>query len=250
MRQKIVAGNWKMNCTIPDGIELIQDLIDTKQSTNNCQVVIAPPFMLLEKAGTLCKGKTMKIAAQNCAAWEKGAYTGEVSAAMIQSTGAEYVIIGHSERRSYFAESAEVLKSKVDITLNQSLLPIFCIGETLEEREEEEHFKVIKEQLEASLFHLSNKMIKKVVVAYEPVWAIGTGKTASTETAQEMHAYIRSLLTEKYNVETAESISILYGGSCKPGNAKELFSQKDIDGGLIGGASLTAQDFNAIINAI
>lgn len=252
MRTRIAAGNWKMNTTVDEGIQLIQKINNFLKDykIENKRVILGVPFTHIVSIVNHVDFTKVSVAAQNCAKWEKGAYTGEVSAEMIRSTGAHYVIIGHSERRQYFFESHEDLKTKVDLCLKNILKPIFCVGERLEERENNLHFDIVKKQLSESLFHLNEEDIKRVVIAYEPVWAIGTGKTASPDQAQEMHAYIRSLLAEKYGFFVASEISILYGGSCNAGNASVLFSQPDIDGGLIGGASLKADDFIEIIKAV
>ncbi|MDG5800135.1 triose-phosphate isomerase [Marinilabiliaceae bacterium ANBcel2] len=250
MRQNIVAGNWKMNKTLQEGIDLAKEVNQKAGNTTlNCKVVLGTPFIHITEAVKAVDKNRVSISAQNCADKESGAYTGEVSAAMVKSTGAEYVILGHSERRAYYGENEAILKEKTDLALKNELKPIFCIGEVLSERESEKHFEVVKKQVEESLFHLSTEEFSNIVLAYEPVWAIGTGKTATTEQAQEMHAFIRNLVAEKYGKETAENVSILYGGSCKPDNAKELFSNPDVDGGLIGGASLKADDFMGIIDA-
>jgi triosephosphate isomerase len=250
MRKNIVAGNWKMNKTLNEGIELAKELntILTEKKPN-CDVVIGTPFIHLAEVSKIVDTDIIGVSAQNCADKASGAYTGEVSAAMVKSTGADYVILGHSERRAYYGETDEILKDKVNLALENDLTPIFCIGEVLEEREAEKHFEVVKSQIENGLFHLSADEFSKIVLAYEPVWAIGTGKTATPEQAQEMHAFIRKTLAEKYGQEAADNTSILYGGSCKPSNAKELFSNPDVDGGLIGGASLKAEDFQGIIVA-
>ncbi len=250
MRKNIVAGNWKMNKTLNEGIELAKELNDIlSKNKPNCDVVIGTPFIHLAEVTKIVDKNIIGVSAQNCADKASGAYTGEVSAAMVKSTGADYVILGHSERRAYYGETDEILKNKVDLALENDLTPIFCIGEVLEERESEKHFDVVKSQIENGLFHLSSDEFSKIVLAYEPVWAIGTGKTASPEQAQEMHAFIRKTLAEKYGEEVADNTSILYGGSCKPSNAKELFANPDVDGGLIGGASLNAKDFHGIIVA-
>jgi triosephosphate isomerase len=250
MRKNIVAGNWKMNKTLNEGIELAKELnaILTEKKPN-CDVVIGTPFIHLTEVAKIVDKNIIGVSAQNCADKASGAYTGEVSAAMVKSTGADYVILGHSERRAYYGETDEILKDKVNLALENDLTPIFCIGEVLEEREADKHFDVVKSQIENGLYHLSADEFSKIVLAYEPVWAIGTGKTASPEQAQEMHAFIRKTLAEKYGEEAADNTSILYGGSCKPSNAKELFSNPDVDGGLIGGASLKAEDFQGIIVA-
>ncbi|MGQ9846314.1 MAG: triose-phosphate isomerase [Bacteroidales bacterium] len=252
MRIRIVAGNWKMNTTVDEGIQLAKKINNFLMGykLENKRVVLSVPFTHITSIVNHVDYTKVSVAAQNCAKWEKGAYTGEVSAEMIRSTGAHYVIIGHSERRQYFFESHEDLKAKVDLCLKNNLKPIFCIGEHLEERENNLHFEIVKKQLSESLFHLDEENIKRTVIAYEPVWAIGTGKTATPEQAQEMHAYIRSLLADEYGLSLAAEISILYGGSCNANNASALFSQPDIDGGLIGGASLKADDFIAIIKAL
>lgn len=251
MRKNIVAGNWKMNKSLQEGIALASELNEIlKEKNPTCEVVIGTPFIHLASIATLVDKSKLKIAAQNCADQESGAYTGEISASMIRSTGAEYVIIGHSERRSYYGETASILKNKVEIALKNQLIPIFCIGEVLAERESNAHFEVVKSQLEESLFHLSPESFSRIVLAYEPVWAIGTGKTATSEQAQEMHAFIRETIAAHYHSTVAQNCSILYGGSCNPGNARELFANPDVDGGLIGGASLKIADFKAIIEAV
>ncbi|MCF8370674.1 MAG: triose-phosphate isomerase [Bacteroidales bacterium] len=251
MRKKIVAGNWKMNNSFNRGIELATEInkLVRKQDEHNVTVILSPPYIHLAEIARIIDKDVVSVAAQNCAAEPKGAFTGEVSAKMIKSTGAQYIIIGHSERRQYYCEDNPVLKQKVLRALENSLTPIFCIGELLSERESGNHFKVVKSQLEEALFDLPANAFGKIVVAYEPVWAIGTGVTASSAQAQEMHAFIRLTIADKYGKEMADSISILYGGSCKPSNAKELFANPDVDGGLIGGAALQADDFFAIINS-
>lgn len=244
MRHKIVAGNWKMNKNLQEGIELTKEIIDlVNQLPEEISVIIGPPGTHLEKIAALTKNTRVKVAAQNCSSEEKGAFTGEISAEMIRSTGAEYVIIGHSERRAYFNENDEIILAKINRALDHTLMPIVCCGENLEEREKNNHFKVVKEQLQNTILKLSSDQFKNITVAYEPVWAIGTGKTATDEQAQEMHGYIRKLISENLGKEKAEQTPILYGGSCKPGNAAGLFAQPDINGGLIGGASLKAHDF-------
>lgn len=248
MRQKIVAGNWKMNTNLDEGIALAIAVNKSASSKlSDAIMIIAPPFTHLAKVGEILTN--VKLSSQNCSSEEKGAFTGEVSVDMIKSVGAEYVIIGHSERREYFNEDSATLAKKVDLALSRGMKPIFCIGEVLAEREKKAHFNVIFTQLADGLFHLSEEEFKNIVLAYEPVWAIGTGVTASSEQAQEMHNFIRLKIEENYGAELAESISILYGGSCKPDNAKELFANPDVDGGLIGGASLKADDFIQIVNA-
>jgi len=250
MRKKIVAGNWKMNETLQEGIALAKEINDSlKAEKPNCDVVICTPFIHLASVTQVLDAEGVALGAENCADKEKGAYTGEVSAAMVKSTGAQYVILGHSERRQYYGETAEILKEKVQLALANGLKVIFCCGETLEEREANKQNEVVKAELEGSVFHLSAEEWKNIVLAYEPIWAIGTGKTATSDQAQEMLAYIRSIVAEKYGKEAAEETTILYGGSCNASNAAELFSKSDIDGGLIGGASLKAADFKAIIDA-
>lgn len=250
MRSKIVAGNWKMNLGFEEADELLFQISENlEESNSDVEVVICPPSVYLELASDFAEETSFKIGAQNISQYKDGAYTGEISAAMISSMDMDYCIVGHSERRKYFNETAEVLAEKVDNLLEYGLQPIFCVGESLEQRESGEYFDVVKSQISDSLFHLNQSEFANVVIAYEPVWAIGTGKTASPEQAQEMHAFIRSIVQEKYGLDLADETSILYGGSCNAKNAKELFSQKDVDGGLIGGASLKADDFSKIINS-
>lgn len=251
MRNKIVAGNWKMNKTLKEGIELANEVnnLVSKSGNRSVKVILGTPFIHLAEVQKIVDAEFISIAAQNCASEPGGAYTGEISVEMIQSTGAKYVIIGHSERRAYFGEEEQILNKKVNLALAKNLIPIFCCGERLEEREKGIHFDVVKNQLDKALFDLEESEFKKIVIAYEPVWAIGTGVNATPDQAQEMHRFIRNLIAERYGNEIAESISILYGGSCKPSNAKELFANPDVDGGLIGGASLKANDFFAIINS-
>ena len=246
MRQKIVAGNWKMNKTFEEADALLFDIAKRLENLpTDVQLIVCPPSLYLELATDIVEEDEieLKIGAQNVSQFDAGAYTGEISAPMLSSMNMDYCIIGHSERRKYFAESHEMLAQKVDRLLEYGIEPIFCCGEVLEERESEKHFDVVKAQIEDSLFHLNDQEMSNVVLAYEPVWAIGTGKTATSDQAQEMHAFIRSLLKEKYGEELSDEISILYGGSCNPGNAKELFANPDVDGGLIGGAALKADDF-------
>ena len=251
MRKNIVAGNWKMNTTLQEGLELAKGLdAALKGKAINCDVVIGTPFTHLASIAAAIDTNKIGVAAENCADKNSGAYTGEVSAAMVASTGAKYVILGHSERRAYYNETAEILKEKVLLALANGLTPIFCIGEVLEEREAGKHFEVVDAQIAGSLFDLSAEDFGKLVLAYEPVWAIGTGETATPEQAQEMHAFIRKNIESVYGASTANAISILYGGSVKASNAVELFSQPDVDGGLVGGASLIADEFVAIINAL
>jgi|SRR6185312_2837089 len=253
MRKKIVAGNWKMNKTYAEAIPLlyeIKDLLFKSKQTEGILKIIAPPFLYLHDFYENTKSlKNISIAAQNCASEESGAYTGEVSAAMIKSVGATYVIIGHSERRAYYNETPELLKKKVDVALKNGLSPIFCVGETEDKRKSNAYFPLIEAQITDSLFHLDKTAFEKIIVAYEPVWAIGTGLTATSAQAQEMHKFIRTLLEKKYGTETANNTSLLYGGSCNGKNAAELFSCTDVDGGLIGGASLKAAEFVEIIHS-
>ena len=250
MRKNIVAGNWKMNTTLPEGLALAKGLNDALKGKNtNCDVVIGTPFTHLACIADAIDTTKIGVAAENCADKDKGAYTGEVSAAMVASTGAKYVILGHSERRAYYNETPEMLKDKVKLVLANNLTPIFCIGEVLEEREADKHFEVVDTQIESSLFDLSAEDFGKLVIAYEPVWAIGTGKTATAAQAQEIHAHIRKTIANKYGENVANNTSILYGGSCNADNAKELFSNPDVDGGLIGGASLGVEKFMPIIEA-
>lgn len=250
MRRNIVAGNWKMNKTLPEGIALAKEIADAISGKNlKCDIIVGVPFVHLASVSELLKGSIIQVSAENCADKASGAYTGEVSAAMVASTGATYCILGHSERRTYYGETHEILKQKVALALENSLRPIFCIGETKNEREAGNQNAVVKAQLEGSVFNLTPDEFKQIVIAYEPVWAIGTGLTATSEQAQEMHSFIRSLINEKYGDTIANDTTILYGGSCNPTNAKELFSKPDVDGGLIGGASLKADDFVAIIES-
>jgi triosephosphate isomerase len=248
MRKEIVAGNWKMNMSLQDGLDLCRSIILQIQNSSR-EVIVAVPYTHLAVLRELCKNSNLKIAAQNCHHEITGAYTGEVSAAMLADLGVNYVLVGHSERRAYNAETNELLAKKVDAALVQNLQVIYCFGETLEERSSNSHFSLITKQITEGVFHLDETQVKNIVLAYEPVWAIGTGETATSEQAQEMHAHIRSVLSDKYGEEIAQNCSILYGGSCKPTNATELFSQPDVDGGLIGGASLNAADFVSIIKA-
>ena len=244
----MVAGNWKMNKTLQEGVALATELKNDVKNPN-CAVVIGTPFIHLATVAELLKGSPIKVAAENCADKEKGAFTGEVSAAMVASTGAEYCILGHSERRAYYHEDYEILKNKVELALANGLKVIFCIGEVKEEREAGKQNEVVKAQLEGSVFNLSAEQWANITLAYEPVWAIGTGLTATPEQAQEIHAYIRSLVAGKYGQQVADDTTILYGGSCNEKNAAELFACPDIDGGLIGGAALVAEKFEAIIAA-
>ena len=250
MSRKLVAGNWKMNLSVSEGVTLAKEIKDQllDNPVKDLKVILSVPFSHLTEVSNALDGE-VAVSAQDCSANESGAFTGEVSAMMVASTGAEYVILGHSERREFHGEENSLLAQKVNIALEQGLKVIYCCGEVLLEREKKQQFEVVGDQILEGLFHLSKEQMKEVVIAYEPVWAIGTGVTASSEQAQEMHAFIRRLLLKQYGQITAESTSILYGGSCKPANAKELFSQEDVDGGLIGGASLNANDFIKIINS-
>ena len=248
MRKKIVAGNWKMNKNLQEGVALAKELTEVVKNPN-CDVIIGTPFIHLASVAEVIKGSCIQLSAENCANHTSGAYTGEVSAEMVKSTGAEYVILGHSERREYYNETPEILKEKVELALANGLKVIFCIGESLEQREANKQNEVVKAELAGSVFHLDAEAWKNIIIAYEPIWAIGTGKTATAEQAEEIHAYIRSCVAEVYGAEAADNTSILYGGSCKASNAPELFAKPDIDGGLIGGASLKAADFKGIIDA-
>lgn len=245
MRKKIVAGNWKMNKTLEEGQALTSEVkhMVEDELQGDVQVILCPPFIHLSTLHGMLKGSSIGLGAQNCSEHASGAYTGETAAPMLRSVGVQYVILGHSERREYFNEGNALLAKKLDIALQNGLTPIFCCGEPLEIREKEGQNAYVQKQVQESLFHLSDEDIKKVVIAYEPIWAIGTGKTASAEQAQEMHAVIRKQLADNYSQATADSISILYGGSVKPGNAREIFAGADVDGGLIGGASLKSRDF-------
>ena len=250
MRKKIVAGNWKMNLNLQEGVALAKELNEALVADKpNCDVVICTPFIHLASVAQVLNPELVGLGAENCADKEKGAFTGEVSAEMVKSTGAQYVILGHAERREYYKETPEILKEKVLLALKNGLKVIFCIGETLAEREANKQNEVVKAELEGSVFNLSEDDFRQIIIAYEPIWAIGTGKTATAEQAEEIHAYIRSIVAEKYGQAVAEDTSILYGGSCKASNAPELFAKADIDGGLIGGASLKCADFKGIIDA-
>ena len=237
-----------MNKNLQEGVALAKELTTTVKNPN-CEVIICTPFIHLATVAEILKGSPIKLGAENCADKASGAYTGEVSAEMVKSTGAEYVILGHSERRQYYAENGEILKEKVQLALANGLKVLYCIGESLEEREANKQNAVVKKELEESVFNLDAEQFKNIVIAYEPIWAIGTGKTATAEQAEEIHAYIRSCVAERYGNAVADDTTILYGGSCKASNAPELFGKPDIDGGLIGGASLKAADFNGIIDA-
>jgi len=250
-RKKIVAGNWKMNQNLFEGKQLIQDILSCNPETgDDVQVIIAPPFTQLALAASQLKGHDgFFLAAQNCHQEKSGAYTGEISAGMLKSVDVSYVIIGHSERRQYFNESNALLAQKTDAVLAEGMQVIFCVGEPLDVRDQEQQNDYVKNQIQEGLFHLSKEAFQNVIIAYEPIWAIGTGRTASTEQAQDMHAFIRSVVASQYDAATADQLSILYGGSCNPANAESLFACPDVDGGLIGGASLKAKDFCSIIAA-
>lgn len=252
MRKQIAAANWKMNLTYQQAEKLLSDVLNAKISLSSNQLtVFAVPFPYLIMANSeVADMQNYFIAAQNCSDKKSGAYTGEISAEMLESIGISYCVIGHSERREYFNESNQMLAEKINICLQYGLTPIFCCGEPLPIREGNEQNNYVQVQLQESLFHLSADDLKKIVIAYEPIWAIGTGKTASTEQAQEMHRHLRTVLANKYGKEVAEEISILYGGSVKANNAAELFGSSDVDGGLVGGASLVANDFIQIIQAL
>jgi triosephosphate isomerase (TIM) len=252
MRKKIVAGNWKMNMDLSEGVKFAESLHRHFQQNpaNKAQVVICTPFIHLASVAAIVKSGKIALGAQNCASEASGAYTGEVSAYMVKSAGAEYVIIGHSERRAYYNEDDRLLNRKTQLALNAGLKVIYCVGEVKSERESGSHRIVVKRQLEEGLFTLAEEQMNSIVIAYEPVWAIGTGLTATPGQAQEMHKYIRDLVREKYGNDCAKKIPILYGGSCKPSNAAELFSNPDVDGGLIGGASLKKEDFAGIVDAL
>ncbi|MDB5133151.1 MAG: triose-phosphate isomerase [Mucilaginibacter sp.] len=250
MRKKIVAGNWKMNLDYNEGLSLFSEIINMikDEVTGKQEAIVCSPFIHLHSLAQLAKGyNKISLGAQNAHQAESGAYTGEISAKMIRSVGVAYVILGHSERRQYFGETNELLAKKTDTALKNELKPIFCIGETLQEREANKHFDVIKSQMAEGVFHLDAAQFGKLVIAYEPVWAIGTGVTASSAQAQEIHAFIRKEIAAKYSQQVADDTTILYGGSCNPTNAPELFAQPDIDGGLIGGASLKSRDFVDIL---
>ena len=252
MRKKIVAGNWKMNNDKKATNKLIKGIKKSikRVSLKNTRVIVAPTFVNLSSALKKAKKSNLEVVAQNMHQAKSGAFTGEISAEMLKSIGIKTVILGHSERRTHFGETDTILAEKVNAVLENGLETIFCFGELLEDRKSENHFSVVESQLKNGLFHLEASAFKSIVLAYEPVWAIGTGETASPEQAQEMHAFIRSIIEKKYNKEVSENISILYGGSVKPANAEEIFSKPDVDGGLIGGAALKVEDFTAIIKAI
>ena len=250
MRKNIVAGNWKMNTNLQEGVALAKEVNEAlKNVSPKCDVIIGVPFTHLASINAVIDSSKLGLSAENCADHKSGAYTGEVSASMVASTGATYVILGHSERRQYYGETSEILKTKVNLALENNLAPIFCIGEVLEERENGSYLEVVKKQIEEALFELTAEDFSKIILAYEPVWAIGTGKTATADQAEEMHAFIRGVIAAKYGDAVAEDTSILYGGSCKPSNAAELFAKPNVDGGLIGGASLEAASFMGIVTA-
>ncbi len=248
MRKLIAAGNWKMNTTIGEANELIDGLMKGERD-ENVITIIAPPFVYLHSCKKTLKETSIKVAAQNVSEYEKGAYTGEISANMLESMNIEFCIIGHSERREYQSETNEIIKQKVNVLLSKGITPIFCCGESLDIRKNNTHLEFVNSQISESLFHLESNDLKKIIIAYEPIWAIGTGETASPEQAQEMHANIRSHIESKYGGEISENISILYGGSVKPNNATDIFGQEDVDGGLVGGASLLSNSFLQIINS-
>lgn len=250
MRQKIVAGNWKMNKNAEQTEDLINELIQKLPAETECRVIIAPTFVNLASAVDHTEFTTIEVAAQNMHQAEGGAFTGEISADMLKNIGVNTVILGHSERRAYFHETDALLANKVDTALKHEMEIIFCFGEELKDRQNKQHFNLVEYQLKDALFHLPETAWKNIILAYEPVWAIGTGETASPEQAQEMHKFIRETILERYGNDVAENVSILYGGSVKPENAKEIFSQPDVDGGLIGGAALKAEDFVAIVQSI
>ena len=251
MARKIVAGNWKMNKTVNEGVQLVEDLKNelAKVDANDVTVVVSPPYVNLSEAVKAASGSSVNVSAQNVHQEANGAYTGEISADMLKSVGVGYVIIGHSERREYFGENAVDIVKKIDAVIAKGLTPIYCCGEVKDERESGKQNEIVGGQIKAELFHLSSEDFGKVVIAYEPVWAIGTGLTASPDQAQDMHAFIRGFVANKYGKDLANETSILYGGSCKPSNAAEIFGKADVDGGLIGGASLKAEDFVGIITA-
>ena len=247
MRKKIIAGNWKMNTTVPEGIELLKAVVaKSNEVPAEVGLIVAAPHTHLCCLSEVLKGSKVELSAQNCADHVSGAYTGEISVNMLKSVGCQWTILGHSERRQYYGETDEKLVEKTKLALEAGLGVILCVGENLDEREAGKHFDVCSAQIKNVLYNFSAEDMKKIIVAYEPVWAIGTGKTATAEQAEEIHAHIRKVLADKFGAQVAEDTTILYGGSCKPSNARELFAQKDIDGGLIGGAALKADDFIAI----
>jgi triosephosphate isomerase len=250
MARKIVAGNWKMNLNLEEGVKLIEQISEYCESTNlhQVEVVAATPFIHLHKAVEMAEGKKLSVAAQNCSEKEGGAYTGEISVSMLKSVNTELVLVGHSERRLYYGDTNQVVNQKIKLLLKEGLSPIFCVGESLEDRKSGNHTSIVKQQIAEGLEGLAGTDIENIIIAYEPVWAIGTGETATPKQAQEMHSFIRDLLAEMFNAAIAMDISLLYGGSVKPDNAREIFSQPDVDGGLIGGASLKADQFNELIH--
>ncbi|MBG6131024.1 triosephosphate isomerase [Aquimarina sp. EL_43] len=250
MRKKIVAGNWKMNKNLAETKTLLSELTTKLKASSEAKIIVAPTFTNLYSATEVLKSSEITVAAQNMHEAENGAYTGEISADMLKNIGVETVILGHSERRAYFGETDQLLAHKVNTALQHEMTIIFCFGEELQDRKSDNHFSVVEQQLKNGLFHIDKADWKNVILAYEPVWAIGTGETASPEQAQEMHAFIRKTIANTYDQETADEVSILYGGSVKPNNAQEIFAKTDVDGGLIGGASLDAENFSAIVNAI
>ncbi len=254
MRKFVVAGNWKMNTNLPEGENLASEIMRLLEQRSldleRFGVIIAPPYTHLYKLGQLIDNNKVRLAAQNMGWEEKGAFTGEISADMLLSVGVEYVIIGHSERRKYQKEDDQMLLKKVNLALSKGLKPIFCVGEELQEREAGKHFDIVRSQIENVIFTLEASQLKNIVIAYEPVWAIGTGKVATPGQAQEMHSFIRQMLGDKFGSQVADDMTLLYGGSCKPANAEGLFGQRDIDGGLIGGASLKAQDFVQLVDML
>ena len=251
MRRNIVAGNWKMNKTFEEADDLLYSIAEPLQNldSDKAEVILCPPIVYAEMFTDIALENNFSVGAQNCSNHSEGAYTGEISAPMLKSMDIEYCLVGHSERRKYFNEDSKMLAEKIDLLLDNDISPIFCCGEVLEDREANNHFEVVDKQISESLFHLSADELDNVIIAYEPVWAIGTGKTASPEQAQEMHAFIRNLIAKTYNQAIADEMTILYGGSCNAKNAKELFALKDVDGGLIGGASLVAEDFLKIVQS-
>ncbi len=251
MRKQIVAGNWKMNNDLDASKSLVKKITKKlkKKSLKDTRVIVAPTFVSLQKVAYKAKGTKVEVAAQNMHQAKSGAFTGEISAEMLKSVGVNIVILGHSERREYFGETDVILAEKVNAALENKLEVIFCFGEVLEDRKSEKHFSVVESQIKNGLFHLEASAWDNIILAYEPVWAIGTGETASPEQAQEMHAFIRKIVADKYNQEVANNVSILYGGSVKPSNAKEIFSKEDVDGGLIGGAALNADDFIELVKS-
>ncbi len=251
MRKQIVAGNWKMNKNVQESVQLANEIVNNVKdlTLNNTRVIVSPTFVNLSDVVKVTEGSAVEVAAQNMHQAKSGAYTGEISAEMLKALGLKTVILGHSERREYFGETDAILAEKVDAALENQLEVIFCFGEVLEDRKAGNHFSVVENQIKNGLFHLSADKWSSIVLAYEPVWAIGTGETASPEQAQEMHAYIRKIVADKYETQVADNVSILYGGSVKPSNAKEIFSKEDVDGGLIGGAALNSDDFISLVKS-